>query len=152
MRSRDIPPPFTSPGAELLGSTSFNHKLRHERYSFAVARFCKLSQISLPIPFTLFRVGEPSTLMSETVKPTRKVWFFPYAITAKGLRPSAQRLSPSYNRFSSIPLSRQLAKRLGFVCRSITRQCNGSETREWKSGSRQYQLTFNRDPLPYGCG
>src|ERR1017187_6353722 len=36
--------------------------------------------------------------------------------------------------------------------RSITRRCKGSETRESKSGSRRYQLTFDGYPLPYGCG
>jgi hypothetical protein len=32
--------------------------------------------------------------------------------------------------------------------RSITRRCKGSETREWKSGSRRYQLTFDGYPQP----
>ena len=35
--------------------------------------------------------------------------------------------------------------------RPITRRVKGSETRECKSGSRRYQLTFDGYSLPYGC-
>src|SRR5271167_4172187 len=60
------------------------------------------------------------------------------------------RITPGKGRWilADLRVEIQFSQCIGDLSRVGVR---ASETVEWKSGSRRYQLTFDRNPLPYGC-